>query len=792
METRIDCHRGTHPRFSPVMRSVFLFAVLILSGAFIDPIHADTTRPSADIVLEEARSCVRRGDFPQALSLLAPYAARPEEFPTLFSDYVVVLTWAGRSDDAMALFESLPPSVPRRPYLLRNMAKAYFDRGKFDQAAALYAETLAMDPQDPTALEGWTQAMALKAEHSNDAEKQYGQALVLERQGLFWDAAQIYEGISADHPEDQTAVRLQLRALSELGATSVAERLAERMLPLDQRFGDALRHNAAVDRMHWEQYTEAMQRLSLLEKEDDRYASDYIVALFKAEQYTEAIRVFERLICAGVTPHDRAKSAAAGAYLAEKQPEHALSLYNQVLSTQPASWDARVGKLYALQTLRRWKEADAWLAYLDDQTPDTLEGQGRSGPNPEKFELSAARAWYLAHQNRMGDAEAAFAALQTNAPADLEVRNALAHIHLWRGWPRRSEQDFDILETLAPDYDPAMTGRTMMLNTLAEKAPARALAADLLERKPDNKYVQQTHRMLQVEQMKEWRSQIDAHREDSDATDFRIRTALSAPLSLKTRVFGFLLWRRTHYKESSAPESSSYFRRTGIGLDHIVNADWRLKPVVSVNYDDGKEPGVALHVDYTPTDHWSFAVFGDSFSTSIDGRARASGIDAALFGAQAVWRQSEWRQAGLWYTRSVFSDDNVRDELSAGYEQNLWAKHDWRMRVFLDLYTTWNSRGDQTVYFNPERATGITLTHMTEQTVWDMYLKSFLHRLYLSAGFYQQQGYGGKAVGALRYEQVHAFSDRHALQAGVGVGRSVYDGEAVVDLRLDMVYQWRF
>jgi biofilm PGA synthesis protein PgaA len=114
------------------------------------------------------------------------------------------------------------------------------------------------------------------------------------------------------------------------------------------------------------------------------------------------------------------------------------------------------------------------------------------------------------------------------------------------------------------------------------------------------------------------------------------------------------------------------------------------------------------------------------------------------------------------------------------------------MRVYLDLYTTWNSKGDQTDYFNPERAWALSLTHMTEQTVWHMYQRSFVHRLYVSAGTYHQEGYGNDLIGSLRYEQAHAFTDRHALQAGIGFGRSVYDGELVSDMRLDVVYQWRF
>jgi biofilm PGA synthesis protein PgaA len=767
---------------------VVIFAVSIWSGVATKSLFA-ASPASVDRVADEVRSHVEQGDLSQALSLLEPYSANPNEFPKLFSDYLVILVWAGRSDEALPRFEALPATFPRRPYLLLAMARAYFDRGDWERSAALYSELIARDPDDQTAQQEWMEALAAKAD-SVDPQAQYARARLLQEQGLFWDAALIYARLVQFNPQDQHAAQLYVQMLSELGATSPARGKAEDLLPTDERLRDTLARDAAADRIRWGEYHEAVQRLSALEEKGARYAGDYVVALFKAGRSQEALAVYRRLEASGESPSLETRLAAAGALLDQKQPEEALALYDDVLAADPTLWEARVGKLYALQTLRRWKEADAWLDYLYAHTPDTMVVQGRSVLHPEKFQLRAAHAWYLAHQHRTRDAESAFHSLAIDAPADLEIRNGLAHMSLWRGWPRLSMQEFDILETLAPDYTPAMTGRAMTLNSLAQKEQAREIVADLLEREPHNVYAQQTHRALQVEQMREWRTGVYAHREDSESSDLRLRTELSTPLGLNTRLFSYVLWRRTHYDDS--PDSTSTFRRAGIGLDHIVNADWRLRPVVSINYDDGRDPGAALRVDYTPTDHWAFGVFGDSFADGIDGRAHAAGIEAHAYGGDAVWRQSEWRQAGVWYTRTVFSDDNDRDELVAGYEQNLFVKHDWRMRAFLNLYATWNSMGDQTVYFNPKRATNTSLTHMTEQTVWHMYPRYFLHRLYLTAGVYDQHGFGSEPVGDLRYEQVHAFSDRHFLQVGAGFGRSVYDGESVRDLRFDMEFRWRF
>jgi biofilm PGA synthesis protein PgaA len=628
----------------------------------------------------------------------------------------------------------------------------------------------------------------LSAIHPDHPEILFAQAYVYERQARFWDAVRIYEHILQIEPDDATAMRLKLRALGDMGAAQYAAGQAEKQASLDAPLRADLDAAMARQRLRWQESGEALRLLEDL-KHDSPYAFDHIAAQCAHGQYAEAVHAYERRIAMGEAPPAWVRTQVAGAYLAIREPGNALALYDQVLAEHPRAEGARLGKFYVLQELRRWREAEALLNAIENDSASAAENDPTA---PPRMDLAVVRGWFLAYQNRLCEADAHFGSLLAGAPADLEIRNGLAHVHLWRGWPRRALQEFRVIESLDPVYAPNQPGKIDTLNTLIEKAQARAQMQALLAERPGDAHLRRVDRMLAVEQMNIWRTELSGRREDEGSYDLLWRTELSTPITLKSRIFGFLLWRRTWQEGEGASAEAAFFRRTGIGLDHLVDAHWRLRPVVSVDYHSGDEPGAALRIDYTPTDHWSFGAFGDTFATALPMRARASGIDAKQGGIDAVYRWSEWRQAGAGFTHTRFSDGNQRNELSLDYQQNLWAGNDWRQRVFTGLYLVRNDKGDQAAYFNPEEAVGLSVTLMTEQTVWDIYMRSMVHRLYVTVGDYIQRGYAGGLTGALRYEQDYAFSDRHALLAGIGAGRSRYDGVTVYDIHFDLVYQWRF
>lgn len=928
----------------------------------------------------KVRGLIDRGEFSAALDLMQPYLPYPERFPALYSDYLVILVWADRPKEAVRRFESLPVEFPKRSYLLRNMAKAYFDLQAYDRAHELYAQSLTLTPDDAIAqqglidtllaggktaealdtLEGLTDATtgslagqmlktrlfislsqytralegydrllqarpkdfleitrqrdnlfaglspeqqieairqvkdqidqgnridpgprynyilclvlfrryqeaveqkkvlgldyhlaspdkaywyawavfksgspaeaearftaiirdhpdylapkfgriyalagqarygaaeaeieAIKREHpdlSDNLELLFAEAYLFERQGHYWDAIQVYDRMLVLSPGLQVAARLRLRAFSDMGAATVAEDQATQELPQDSSLQRSIRNDQGVDRMHWEEGRQAVAILqSLVEaSQDQRHIFDYIAALDQAGLAEQVVDQYEALQALGTTVPAWVQEIAAGAYTATGRPKRALELYDQVLAESPQSSAARMGKFHALQELRRWKEAEALLSAMAADIPAKKDGNGKPIDNPAMFELDMMQGWLLADQDRLKEADMYFRGLRQRLPANLEVRNAQAHIHLWRGWPRQALEEFNIINSLDPAYVPAQPGRLTTLNTLNAKKAAREQLAQQLARHPDNSHFRKVLRSFEVEQMRYLRTEVSAERDDDDTSELSLRQIYSAPLSLQSRLYTYLLWQPSWFEDEY-----DEFLRMGVGLEHRFNADWQVDGALSVSLD-GNDPGLAASVLYTPDDYWSLRAYGNSFTTDIPRRARLADTKASVIGVEGTWRQSEWREVGAGFWHTIFSDGNLRYEGILGYEQNLWVEHDWQMRIFLDLYGGWNSLGDTTDYFNPSQIVTLSATYMIQQTLSDNNRHSFLHRLYLTLGGNQQKGYPGAWVGSIRYEQEHEFGDRHFLMLGIGSGSNVYDGDRVADILAELIYQWRF
>ena len=211
----------------------------------------------------------------------------------------------------------------------------------------------------------------------------------------------------------------------------------------------------------------------------------------------KAVKAYENLIKDGIFPPPWVLENVATAYLYIKQPDKALELYNEALKAEPASFSGRMGKFYTLQELRKWKEAWETLDSLDREQPEVLGDGKYIRPNWLKLETAIARGWLLAHGERLREAEEFFSNLREKAPANPGIRSGLAHVYLWRGWPRKALREFKIIETLEPENHKALIGKAITLNTLAFKEEAREVAGKLLLNHPKDKHVQQLVRTVE-------------------------------------------------------------------------------------------------------------------------------------------------------------------------------------------------------------------------------------------------------------------------------------------------------
>jgi len=942
----------------------------IQSGSFIYPENAN----DPETTLARARELIKEGKYKEAISLLSPFISEPMKYPTIYSDYLAILVWDGRYDEAIVMYENLPPSFPRRPYLLRNMAKAYYEKRQFLNALSLYQSALENIPLDEEVQKGvvltliqtgdyagasgylkrflerspdsvslaFTEAYllfkqeryleTLKIYHTlalrkdidseqvyktrddliaslprekqqimleelrmaaqkdetaqmdyilvlilnkeyrsairvfeasdlgiehcpdhllswiawtyfktGDTEKaklyykkvldarpdyvraniglayclategqgdramemidrlllvepknleiRFTRAFVYEKSKRFWLAIGEYERILEISPGNPIALKLKLQGLSDLGASSLSLEGAYRDLPGDLKFHDSLKGDMASDRINWGEFETAISiLLPLLEdRENMRARYDHIIALAENDNMEEVINAYENLIKDGVSPPPWVLENVAGAYLYLEQPDKALELYNEALKVSPVSFNGRIGKFYRLQELRKWKEAREILKGLDREQPDTLVEGKNIRPNWRKMDIALAEAWLLGYEERLKEAEKAFWRLREMAPAHMGVRTGLSHIYLWHGWPRKALREFSIIETIEPENYKVLIGKTVALNQLAYKEEARDLSKKLLSDHSKDKHVQELVRKLKIEEMAELFTDFVYTWDEEGSEDIKAEITISKPITLYTSLYGALLW-----QQSSFEDQTRFFRRAGIGVNHIFNSSWSIKQQFSIDYDEGNDFGSLTRINFSPDDQWRFNLSYDSFTTDVPLRARIYGIEADKLEGGITYRESDWRNYHLTLSRMKFSDGNRREYALLGYEQGLFVKSDWKMRLFLDLYTSRNLREDAP-YFNPDHDLSLSATHMTEHIIRRIYYnRAFVHKLFLTLGNYKQSGFSNETIWSIRYQQDYDFSDTHALLWGLNIARNVYDGDPVHSYSLYLNYRWRF
>jgi biofilm PGA synthesis protein PgaA len=929
--------------------------------------------PDPETSLTRAKELINEGKYKDALSLLAPFITDPMKHPTIFSDYLAILVWDGRYDDAIGLYEHLPPSFPRRAYLMRNIAKAYYEKKNYPEAFSLYDAVLKESPSDEEAQKGFvftlvkmgdyskaftytekflekypdsivlafTKAELLlrqgnyleslktyriiaartdvEAEHvyrvrddlivSLPAEKRqsmlaelqaasqkdeitrqdyilvlilskeykvatqvfedtktdldrytgnllcwvawacfktgntekaksyyqtilsvsphhvqatiglayclalegqperaielldrlqlkdqqnleirFARAFVYERSGKFPDAVKEYDRILEASPENPVAFKLKIQDLSDLGASSLALQEAYSDLPHDSKFHDSLKSDMAVDRIHWKEPLVAISILQpLMEDRDNMRARyDYIESLAENNDMELVVKVYEDLIKDGVSPPPWVLENVARAYLYLEEPHKALELYNKALEANPTSFTGRLGKFYTLQELRKWKEAKEVLDSLDRELPEVVGEGAFVRPNWPKLGIAIDRGWSIMYEERYREAEDYFLNLYENAPANTGIRTGLAHVYLWRGWPRKALREFEIIETLDPNNYKALIGKAVALNELAYKEQARDLARKLITMYPKDKHVQRLDRMLKVDEMSEVIADFVYIWDEDGFEDIIARMSFFQPVSLYTTLYGSLLW-----QQSSDENQTRFYRRAGIGINHIFNSSWSVSQAFSLDYNTGNDFSSFTKINLNPNDYWSLSLSYETFSTAVPLRARVFGIESDKLEADVTYRESEWRSYRLSFSHMKFSDGNKREEALLGYEQGLFVKNNWKMRIIPELYLSSNSR-DDAPYFNPDHDLNLSLTHMTEHTVWRIYDRAFVHRLFLTAGLYSQSGFSSEPVWTAHYQQEHDFSDTNSLLWGGYIARRSYDGNPVHEYSLYLTYTWRF
>jgi biofilm PGA synthesis protein PgaA len=694
------------------------------------------------------------------------------------------------------IFREVLRRAPGRPDAVAGIAYALIDGGQPAEAVAVLEERRKIV---------WTEVALLEA---------YAEALVATREHV--RALPVYERILQLEPGNREAQRNRIFTVARLGAQHRALELAQAapgLLSGEELF--ALRSDRAAVATRWGTAADsdsperfagtdaALEENAQLLAEADasgqpeaavrRLQFDRIVLLRNRVRMQDAVDVHERLVGQGVEVAPYAQVAAADAYLYLRQPEKARDLYLAAQSRGELDFSAKVGLFYAYSDAEQHEQALAQIDRLTGETPERIKAYSplTITDNPDYASAVATAAAARSYQDRPHEAQLRLEELRDLAPWHMESREKLATVYNARGWPRRAEQEYEWILAAEPRYRAARVGYADTLRELRDWEAAQREAAALEDEFPEDGQVRRVSRQWQIHQMRELQVEAGTGRSSGaggpqGSREHRIETRLySAPIARDWRAF-------LHQYEARATFDAGvgFRRRIGAGMEYRIR-DWRASAEVSDSYNDGSDVGLSLAGDWWADDHWNVEAALDTSSNDVPLQGRQSGVRGWSLRAGVGYRVSESRSFRVGAQHIEFTDGNRREILSAGVSQRLVTGPVFKLDGVLGLYTSRNSL-DGAAYFNPGRDLAIDLTLIGEQRLWRRYDRSFLHRLHLSLGSYDQQGFGGGATRGIRYEHEWNFDGRLSLLYGAQRTLHPYDGQDEYANYYNAALNWRF
>ena len=779
----------------------------------------------------------RAGDFEPALDMLRKQHVRPQS--PLTHDHILIAGWAEKPAEVISVYQRLPAGSELPRDVLLAVARSYRDTRQWDRAIELFRKGASRFPSHAAFASGEIMTLAdagrldeaLETGRASiqrrpaDADLRLAMAYACVQNGQPYDALFHTDKARELAPRNPSVQREYIMALSR---ARLADSALQYALKQPGLFNDAQMRALQADAMAEQVRMAAMpsrgesQRFAIADRVLARYdelipawtalgpaAHDDVIraridrlgALHERVRMKDVVREYEALAAEGVEVPGYALSDVAAAYLYERQPEKAGAIY-QKISLSPGMERADLaerainesGLYYSYAESEQFTDANAVVEQSGPRYAPWLYKKGQVDRSPNDLHLDnrrlAANASLLADDTSA--AQQAFEDMVRKAPNHTGLRVDLAGVYRTREWPRESERELKMAETLAPRDLAVENGQGFTAMDLQEWRQAEALSRDTVARYPEHLDARRLARDWEVHNKAELR--ISGYRglsNDSPVSgsgDFGIDAVLySKPIDYNWRLFG-----GGGYASGNFTEGEAHYRYLRAG------AEWRGRDltvegeVSSHNYGYGTKPGFRLSGAYDLNDHWQVGATGEILSRETPLRALNSDISSNRVEAYARWLANERRQWRLTLGSSRFSDSNQRLDLGLAGIERLYTSPHFKVDGEFLVATQHNSKGNEVPYFNPKSdltvLPGLRLTHTLYrryETVWEQIGT-------VAAGSYSQRDYGTGAVFALGYGQRYRTND--VLDMGfmvTGVSRP-YDGNRERELRIVFDLNYRF
>lgn len=695
---------------------------------------------------------------------------------------------------------------------LSALAQTARQTGKYDQALSHYQRLMTLNPAliDYKIAHALVQIdmqhyalaeaeiTALKEKHLDNTDLLHAQIYLGQQTGSHIKILDASQRLLKLNPNNQAIRGTLASAASNLGATNQAEVLLQKH-PSDLPRNIEIKANHAASHIRWGQfepvdltqpYAETDRALNLLDNAcqcnwptldvtkpiNQKLVYDRMLALLSRHRASEVVMHYEQLQASNVNTPIYALDAVGGAYLALREPEKALAIFNDILEKKPNAYKTQLDQFYALIELERFDEASQLINKISTTEPNYLNRSDNPivRENERKLRADITKALGLSFGDDLAGSENILMALHEIGPSNIEVQNTLANVWRRRGWLDLAEKTFK--NNLAKDKHNTHT-QYGLANTHLD---GRDWALAEKEIKALNRYISPDEPIL-----KDLNRRWKLHQKRQFISNFSTSSSSGSAVASKTKNINALLYSapfRDNYRafaygglsNDDFPEGSGNIFRPAVGLEYRSH-QWLAAAQLGLATKDGHGASGAINAQYRASDYWLFDTNVEFNARQMPTRGQRVGIQGDLVDIGATYRWNELMQASASAGYMHMSDGNTRKSLRLTLDRRLLTAPHYKANIGIGASASKNSLNNA-VYFNPESDTEIGAILTQDWLTWRRYDRSFTQRLGLGLGHYQQEDFGGKATWSVRYSHIWRFDRQFSLEYGIARTSHPYDG----------------
>ncbi|HHA18748.1 MAG TPA: poly-beta-1,6 N-acetyl-D-glucosamine export porin PgaA, partial [Methylophaga sp.] len=495
-------------------------------------------------------------------------------------------------------------------YVLSNLAFAFRQQKIFDKSQRIYQVMVERFPQFIDAQIGLALVLIdqnkikqaekrlfpLYKKHPENIDVLNAVAYLYESKKAPLQALSVYEQILVLKPTDTATFKKKVLTLNALGASHLANSLISDPSVFSNEELARIRADMAAHRVRWgaipvdkeqNRFDETDQAIDEIEKnnviaqrelgEQHPLALtnqfDLLSALRNRYRMQEVLALDKELENKHIAIPAYAKHAVCDAFLYKQQPQHAVDCYTQVINSGYSNIDTNIALFYAYIENENYPQAQQWIEKLAAQQNSLIKGVGTKKiikPNPNQLQLEEMKSLGIAFADDLEDAEEQFTWLNDHAPYNLDLRNELANIYYWRGWPRKAQQEYEIGLHQEPKHRGLRLGQARNWLELREYQKAEQSISDLYQSYPEDKGIAKQKQLWDIHNMREFRTKINSS--DSSGSDVNGSRGLdiesylfSAPINDNYRAY-------LHQRHSQAKfdEGDGQLNHWGMGAEYRV------------------------------------------------------------------------------------------------------------------------------------------------------------------------------------------------------------------------------